>query len=94
MIELKVENYCQECLSFEPAADISKCSAKDIYNAKLEEPIKIPASVKTIVTCKNAKRCAGIARHIRSEIMRERNDDMLNEEKLKIENESETIKND
>ena len=91
MIELKVEEYCQECKAFSPVADINMLMNSPKFEECTDEDE--PAFMRTIVRCENARRCAGIARHIRRELnMRERSDDILNEEKLK--NESENQNND
>ena len=72
MIELKVEDYCQECKAFSPVSETIECGARHNYDTELTEP----AYVRTIVKCENARRCAGIARHIRNELNKENESDV------------------
>ncbi len=70
MIELKVEDYCQECKAFSPVADINMLMNSPKFeecNNEVE-----PVFMRTTVRCEYAKRCAGIARHIRSELNKEK----------------------
>lgn len=64
MIELKVEDYCHGCVAFDPVADINKAGPFPTFDNPEPEPV----FVNTVVKCKNAKRCAGIARHISKEL--------------------------
>lgn len=61
MIRLVVEDYCQSCAAFSPVSNTTEY--RDIDN-----PIAQPVIIQTTVKCEYAKRCAGIARHIRSEM--------------------------
>lgn len=67
MIELKVEEYCQECKAFSPVSETIEYGDRYNFNTATLES----GYVRTIVKCENAKRCAGIARHIRSEFIKE-----------------------
>lgn len=58
MIELKVEEYCQECRAFEPAVLTETLyMSGDSYN-----------TIKNTVVCVNAKKCEGIARYLRRQL--------------------------
>lgn len=64
MIELKVEDYCQECKAFSPVAETIEYGDRLNYNTgKID-----PGHIHTVVKCEYAKRCAGIARHICKEL--------------------------
>lgn len=66
MIELKAEDYCQDCKSFSPISETMEYGDRVHYDGTIEL-----AHVRTIIRCENTKRCAGIARHIRNEINKE-----------------------
>lgn len=58
MIELKVEEYCQNCPDF-----AAKVSVKEEEMASLgdTQPIRL---CNTTVTCAHAKRCGGMVRYL------------------------------
>ena len=66
MIELKVEDYCQNCKAFSPSTETMEYRDRVNFDGTIDL-----AHVRTIVRCENAKRCAGIARHIRNELNKE-----------------------
>ena len=68
MIELKVEDYCQECKAFSPVSTTTEYFEQYSYDSDFNVTERIPAHTQTTVKCKYAKRCAGIARHIRKEM--------------------------
>ena len=67
MIELRVEDYCQECKAFSPVTEIRESKDRlNPFNGRIE-----PGNVNIIIRCDYNKRCAGIARHIRNELTKE-----------------------
>ena len=56
MIRIDVEEYCQQCLDFEP--DVTK---PERYYAAGKE---LPLHTDTIIQCKYRKRCAAIKRYL------------------------------
>lgn len=55
MIELKVEDYCQECSDFSPMADTFTYRASKV------------AVNNTVVYCKNKKVCKRLYEHLKGE---------------------------
>lgn len=53
MIELKVEDYCQNCPDFYPESNMVLVGTN---------------SLSTIISCEKARRCAGLVRYLKKEI--------------------------
>lgn len=58
MIELRVENYCQNCDEFEPVAEVMKS-----YDIAMEDKEGL-----TKVSCKHAHRCSELIRYLKKEM--------------------------
>lgn len=58
MISLKVEDYCQDCIEFEPE---KKVIAKQYMESKDEEYL-------TFATCKNADKCRRIVKRLKKKM--------------------------
>lgn len=58
MISLKVEDYCQDCIEFEPE---KKVIVKQYMKSEDEEHL-------TFVTCKNADRCRRLIKHLKKKM--------------------------
>lgn len=67
MINLKVEDYCQNCPDFEADVDKEKLYQHDLFEF---EPIMIS---ETVVTCTRAHRCANLVRYLKKEIEKNAN---------------------
>lgn len=59
MINLKVEEYCQNCRDFE-----AKVTANEFTACSFDE--SVVRQCDTIITCSHAKRCEGIKRYLES----------------------------
>ena len=58
MIRLEVEDYCQNCIEFDPEKEVI---AKQYMESKDEEYL-------TFVICKNANKCRGLVRHLKKKM--------------------------
>lgn len=75
MIELKVEEYCQDCKAFKPVSETVEYGKRYTYDMMSMTEMVIPAHIQTTVKCEYAKRCGGIARHIRNELSKQHEGD-------------------
>ena len=62
MIELKIEDYCQNCPEFTPELNTQSYSKESFF-----EPV-IETEYYHIVGCVHAERCKEITRHIQKEM--------------------------
>ena len=62
MIELKIEEYCQNCPDFE-----AKVTVKENELFTMESPTPCERYCNTIVACAHAKRCEGIKRYLQQQ---------------------------
>lgn len=58
MIRLEVEDYCQNCIEFDPEKEVI---AKQYMESKDEEYL-------TFVTCKNADKCRRLIKYLKKKI--------------------------
>lgn len=65
MIELNVAKYCEDCPDFEPENKSETLMSGTYYN-------DMEVCTVNTVSCRYAKRCAAIARHIEKEMRKEK----------------------
>ena len=67
MIELKVEEYCHNCPSFEPESSSETEHLETTYDPMFIKTIAISTVVNTVVTCKYRRRCAAMFRYLKKQ---------------------------
>lgn len=68
MIKLNIQEYCQDCESFEPVADRENICMDTVFDS----PIKV---VNTTVTCLYQRRCAAMVRYLKKKVEKEESND-------------------